>query len=76
MSNLFTQQQHSFYSKENNGIGYFGPKPDQEGKTGGKSDCGGNNKGAALPITIGHFNSASSNQNEPPMEQMLINDDS
>ena len=32
MSNLFTQQQHSFYEKENNGIGYFGPKPDEEGK--------------------------------------------
>lgn len=30
MSNLFTQQQHSFYSKENTGrIGYFGPKQDQ-----------------------------------------------
>ena len=26
MSNLFTQQQHSFYSKENNAISFFGPR--------------------------------------------------
>ena len=31
MSNLFTQQQHSFQSKENTGrIGYFGPKQPAE----------------------------------------------
>ena len=42
MSNLFTQQQHSFYSKENTGrIGYFGPKqPADQDEKGGKSDGG------------------------------------
>ena len=30
MSNLFTQQQHSFYSKENNGISFFGPRKGEE----------------------------------------------
>ena len=32
MSNLFTQQQHSFYSKENNAISFFGPRKEEEGK--------------------------------------------
>ena len=76
MSNLFTQQQHSFQSKENTGrIGYFGPKQPAEqdaadskpmgGKSEGGMDFGYGNKGGN--ISLGRFNSLSSNQNnEPP----------
>ena len=30
MSNLFTQQQQSFYSKDHNAISFFGPRTDAE----------------------------------------------
>lgn len=74
MSNLFTQQQHSFQSKENTGrIGFFGPNqpaeqestPDGSKPMGGKSEGGmdfgyGNKAGN---ISLGRFNSLSSNQN-------------
>lgn len=79
MSNLFTQQQHSFYSKENTGrIGFFGPKPtqaDQElpDKQGGHSDGEYDNKWPPL----GRFNSASSNQQyEANGDNAPFNDDS
>jgi len=73
MSNLFTQQQHSFYSKENTGrIGYFGPKQpaDQDAaeKHIGRSDGGNDNKWPRL----GRFNSVSSNQNEANGDVILI----
>ena len=79
MSNLFTQQQHSFYSKEQTGrIGYFGQPAEQqqqketEEPKAGKSEGGFEAKG----LPLGRFNSISSNQNEAAGEQNLMNDDS
>lgn len=34
MSNLFTQQQQSFYSKDHNAISFFGPRTDAEPEKG------------------------------------------